>query len=77
MIIQDEEGWYSDAAILVNLARKFYGWAPFQAPHTIAALQELMDDVILPEEPECERDDDWRGDSTETYWTIERIFEDL
>jgi hypothetical protein len=77
MIIEDEESWHSNAGILVNLAREFYRWAPFQAPDTILTLEKLMDDVIVPEEPEWERDDDWRGDSTEPYWTIERIFEDL
>lgn len=77
MTIGDEESWYSDASILVNLARQFYRWAPFQAPDTVATLEQLMDDVVLPREPEWERDDDWRRDSTEPYWTIERMFEDL
>jgi hypothetical protein len=73
----DEESWHSNAGFLVDLAREFYRWAPFQAPHTVATLEALMDEVILPREPEWEPDDDWRDDYTEPYWTIERMFEDL
>ena len=77
MIIENEDNWYTDAFTLVELARGFYRWTTFQTPNTIATLEGLMNVVILPTEPDGEPDDNWRDDSKETYWTIERMFEDL
>jgi hypothetical protein len=72
----NEEDWHAEANVLVDLARGFYGWAPFPAPRTIGILEGLIDDVMLPGEPDPEPDDYW-GFEPEPYWTIERMFEDL
>lgn len=77
MSIGDEETWYADADVLVKLARGFYSWAPFQTPDEIGILDELMNNAVLPPDPDWEDDHDRHDDSPESYWSIERMFEDL
>ena len=77
MTVGSEDSWYEDANALVDLARRFYEWAPFGAPSTIGTLEGLMQTVILPGEPEWEPDYDSYEYSPAPYWTIERMFEDL
>ena len=77
MSIEDEETWYADADLLVNLARGFYSWAPFQTPDEIGILEELMINAVFPCEPDWDDDHERHGDSPASYWTIERMFEDL
>jgi hypothetical protein len=75
-IDSDYDDWYSDADGLVMLAREFYTWAPFPIPDELEKLEALMNSVQPPPEPEPDYDD-WHSGSGGSYWTIERMFEDL
>lgn len=75
----DYDAWYEDADTLVRLVHEFYQWAPLKIPDEfVMYLEELVNSVESPPvfEPVPD-DDDWRDGSEETYWTIEKMFEDL
>jgi hypothetical protein len=72
----DYDDWHSESDNLVTLAHGFYRWAPFQAPDELEELEELMQSVEPPPEPEADYDD-WHSESGGPYWTIARMFEDL
>ena len=72
--------WRSASEAIVELAYKFYGWTDENAPDELGRLDHFIKNVERPPDPESPDDGDRayiRESSESSYWTLERMFEDL
>jgi hypothetical protein len=84
----DEESWQPDeydewlkeSKRLVSVAGKFYRWCVVKEPDDLIRLSALMTTVERPPEPDVSQDEEQEVSqvpAASSYWTFERMFEDL
>ncbi|MGA2181536.1 MAG: hypothetical protein ABSH47_00775 [Bryobacteraceae bacterium] len=72
--------WSSESEETIAAATGFYGWSGRQEPADLSQLRELTSRVDRPPYPDTSDEDDreyGRSTSPSSYWTLERMFEDL
>ena len=74
------EEWLTESQTLVEIASVFYKWSGREEPDDVPRLRHLVEHVDRPPEPYAPEDEDreYSGPSDpSSYWTLERMFEDL
>jgi hypothetical protein len=76
----DYEHWLTESQTLVKVAVDFCEWSACEEPEELPRLRSLVDRVDRPPDPEVPEDEErehGRLSSPSSYWTLERMFEDL
>ncbi|MCK4395038.1 hypothetical protein KAW96_00395 [candidate division WOR-3 bacterium] len=77
------DDWMWEAEELLKNSMLFYDFSKIEKSDALTALENLVDNITPPFEPEDQEDEeeeriDYEIDNpSENYWTIERLFEDL
>ena len=74
------ENWLTESKTLVRDASEFYEWSAREEPEKLSLLRSLVDSVDRPPDPDVPEDEDREYgyiSSPSSYWTLERMFEDL
>lgn len=76
----DYEEWLTESRSLLEAARGFFEWSGGDEPDELSRLTYLVDTVEKPPDPDIppyEERESYRPASPSSFWTLERMFEDL
>lgn len=76
----DYEHWLTESQTLVKVASDFFDWSGREEPEALGRLMSLVNSVDRPPDPdgpEEEEQEHGGSSSPSSYWTLERMFEDL
>jgi hypothetical protein len=76
----DYEEWVSESQTLVEITTDFSEWSGWDEPEELLRLRHLIDSVERPPDLDVPGDEvrEYSGPSSpSSYWTLERMFEDL
>ena len=74
------EQWLTESQTHVKVASDFFDWSGREEPEALGRLMSLVNSVDRPPDPDRPEDEEQEhggSSSPSSYWTLERMFEDL